>query len=124
MLFLGATLTLLATMPTANRVIRFIGALYAYITFFVVVIYGTLGPLALTNIYCGAWDEDEVCDLVATGLLAVVPTLPLFFFQFLRPPRRGPDPGRSVEPGGAGPRRDERKNCEKRTKAKNLCTNY
>ena len=42
---------------------------------------------------------------------------PIFlFFQFLRSSRRGPDPGRSVEPGGAGPRRDERKNCKKTTK--------
>ena len=45
----------------------------------------------------------------------------LLFFQFLRSSRRGPEPGRAVEPAapcrrGAGPRRDERKNCEKRTK--------
>ena len=38
-------------------------------------------------------------------------------FQFLRSSRRGPEAGpRRHEPGGAGPRRDERKNCEKRTK--------
>ena len=51
-------------------------------------------------------------------------------FQFLRPPRRGPEPGRAdssraapsragrrrLEPGGAGPPRGGRKNCEKRTK--------
>ena len=42
-------------------------------------------------------------------------------FQFLRSLRRGRDPGRAVEPAaprrrGAGPRRDERKNCEKLTK--------
>ena len=45
------------------------------------------------------------------------------FFQFLRSSRRGREPGRAVEPAaprrrGAGPRRDERKNCEKRTKNK------
>ena len=50
-----------------------------------------------------------------------VRTPSFLFFQFLRSSRRGPDPGRAVEPAaprrrGAGPRRDERKNCEKRTK--------
>ena len=58
-----------------------------------------------------------------------VRTPSFLFFQFLRSSRRGPDPGRAVEPAaprrrGAGPRRDERKNCEKRTKTKNLFTIY
>ena len=59
-------------------------------------------------------------DARASGRLDVRTPAPLFF-QFLRSSRRGPDPGRAVAPAaprhcGAGPRRDERKNCEKRTK--------
>ena len=43
--------------------------------------------------------------------------LPSPHFQFLPSSRRGPKAGpRRHEPGGAGPRRDERKNCEKQTK--------
>ena len=59
-------------------------------------------------------------DVRVSGCLDVRTPAPLFF-QFLRSSRRGPEPGRAVEPAaprrrGAGPCRDERKNCEERTK--------
>ena len=62
-------------------------------------------------------------DARASGRLDVRTPAPLFF-QFLRLSRRGPEPGRAAEPAaprrrGAGPRRDERQNCEKRTKNEN-----
>ena len=65
-LFLGATLTLLATVPTASRLIRFIGALYAYVALSFFIVFASMGALEITEVYCGEFDEG-VCELVAIG---------------------------------------------------------
>ena len=72
-LLLGASLAFLATMPTASRLVRFLGAVDVYVAISFASIYWILAPLVLTDVHCGGWDE--VCDLVAIGMISASVTL-------------------------------------------------
>ena len=77
----GSSLIMLVATPASTRLIRFLGAFFPFIAMQFACMYGVLGTLALTDVFCGAWDEG-VCDLIAIGMLAVDVGLVVFSAAF------------------------------------------
>ena len=76
-LLAGASLILLVATPATMRLIRFTSAFYPFVATQFACMYAIVASLALTDVFCGAWDEG-VCDLVAFGVLAAGTVLVIF----------------------------------------------